>query len=194
MKMKTYINILLLAGLTLFCLSCSDFLDEKSYNADYTYYNSATGLDALVVASYQQTRWCLNSETQYAFEDMGTDILMIGGDGTHRDAFGQFLSNAMTSQNGNISGFWNNNYRGIASCNLGLQTLAANTDMAADKKAIRKGEMLFLRAYYYYELAIQFGAVPLVTTPVDKVKTDFTRSTQKQIWAQVISDARTAWD
>jgi hypothetical protein len=194
MKMKTYKNILLLAGLTLFCLSCSDFLDEKSYNADYTYYNSATGLDALVVACYQQTRWCVNSETQYAFEDMGTDILMIGGDGSHRDAFGQFLSNAMTSQNGNISGFWNNNYRGIASCNLGLQTLAANTDMAEATKAIRKGEMLFLRAYYYYELAIQFGAVPLVTTPVDKVKTDFTRATQKQIWAQVISDARMAWD
>jgi hypothetical protein len=82
---------ILLAGLILFSLSCSDFLDEKSYNADYTYYNSATGLDALVMACYQQTRWCVNSETQYAFEDMGTDIYMLGGDGSHRDALASFF-------------------------------------------------------------------------------------------------------
>lgn len=194
MKMKIFKNILLVAGLALFCFSCSDFLDEKSYNADYKYYNSSNGLDALTISCYQQTRWCVNSETQYAFEDMGTDIWMIGGDGSHRDAFGQFLSTAMTPQNGNVAGFWNNNYRGIASCNLGLQTVATNTDMAEATKAIRKGEMLFLRAYYYYELAIQFGDAPVVTTPVDKVKTDFVRVPQKQVWAQVISDARQAWD
>lgn len=185
---------ILLAGLILFSLSCQDFLEENSYNADYNYYNTSAGLDALTAACYQQTRWCVNSETQYALEDLGTDIWMVSGDGSHRDAFGQFLSNAMTPQNGLLASFWNNNYRGIASCNLGLQTLESNTDMAADKKAIRKGEMLFLRAYYYYELAIQFGDVPLVTVPVDFPKTDFARSPQKQIWAQVISDALKAWN
>jgi hypothetical protein len=192
--MKILKNIILLAGLTLFSLSCSDFLKEESYNADYTYYNTTDGLEALVISCYQQTRWCVNSETQYPFEDMGTDIYMLGGDGSHRDAFGQFLSTAMTPQNGLIASFWNNNYRGIASCNLGLQTLAKNTQMAASTKDIRKGEMLFLRAYYYYELAIQFGDIPLVTTPVDYPKTDFARTPQAQIWAQIISDARQAWD
>ena len=185
---------ILFAGLILFSLSCQDFLEEKSFNADYNYYNTAAGLDALTAACYQQTRWCVNSETQYATEDLGTDLWMVSGDGSHRDAFGQFLSNAMTPQNGLLSSFWNNNYRGIASCNLGLQSLESNTDMTADKKAIRKGEMLFLRAYYYYELAIQFGDVPLATIPVDFPKTDFARSPQKQVWAQVISDALKAWN
>jgi starch-binding outer membrane protein, SusD/RagB family len=192
--MKVIKSILIIAGLTLFSISCSDFLDEEGYNADYTYYDNATGLESLVIASYQQTRWCVNSETQYAFEDMGTDLYMMGGDGSHRDAFGQFLSTAMTPQNGLISSFWNNNYKGIASCNLGLQTLAANTDMVASTKSIRKGELLFLRAYYYYELVIQFGDIPLVTVPVDYPKTDFVRVPQKTIWTQIISDTRQAWD
>ncbi|MGD0340252.1 MAG: RagB/SusD family nutrient uptake outer membrane protein [Bacteroidales bacterium] len=184
---------IVLVGLTLFSLSCQKFLDEKSYNADYTYYNTASGLEALVTASYQQTRWCVNSETQYPFEDMGTDLFSLGGDGSHRDAFGQFLSTGMTPQYGLLQSFWDNNYKGIASCNLGLQTLASNTDMAASLKAIHKGEMLFLRAYYYYELVIQFGNIPLQTTPINSVKTDFARVPQKKIWAQIISDARQAW-
>ena len=192
--MKIIKYIMVLAGIGLFTFSCTKFLDEKSYQADYTYYNTASGLDALTTASYQQIRWCVNSETQYAMEDMGTDILMLGGDGSHRDAFGQFLSTAMTSQYGLIQSFWDNNYKGIASCNLGLQTAAKNTDMAAATLAVRKGEMYFLRAYYYYELAIQFGSIPIITSPVDYPKTDFARATQKQVWAQIISDAVNAWN
>jgi starch-binding outer membrane protein, SusD/RagB family len=192
--MKIFKSILLMAGLTVFSLSCSNFLDEEGYNADYTYYNTATGLDALVISCYQQTRWCVGSETQYAFEDMGTDLYMLGGDGSHRDAFGQFLSTGMTPQYGLLASFWNNNYKGIASCNLGLKTLEENTDMDAAKKSIRKGEILFLRAYYYYELVIQFGNIPLVTEFVDYPKTDFVRSPQKAVWTQIISDALQAWN
>jgi starch-binding outer membrane protein, SusD/RagB family len=194
MKMKILKYIMVFAGVTLLSLSCSDFLDEKGYNSDYTYYNTSAGIESLVTACYQQTRWCVNSETQYAFEDMGTDLFMLGGDGSHRDAFGQFLSSGMTPQYSLLKSFWDNNYKGIASCNLGLQNLANNTDMLSSLKDIHKGEMLFLRAYYYYELVIQFGDVPLTITPVDYAKLDFSRAPQKQVWAQIISDARQAYD
>ena len=119
--MKTLKKIILWAGLMLPFLSCEDFLEEKGYNADYTYYKTADGLDALVASCYQQTRWCAGFETQYALEDMGTDIYMLGGDGSHRDAFGQYLSSALTPTNQLLLDFWNNNYKGIASCNLALQ-------------------------------------------------------------------------
>jgi starch-binding outer membrane protein, SusD/RagB family len=194
MKKKIFQYIIVFAGLIFLNVSCRDYLDEKSYKADYTYYNKADGLEALTIACYQQTRWCINSETQYPMEDMGTDIFMLGGDGSHRDAFGQFLSSGMTPQYGLLKSFWDNNYKGIASCNLGLQTLAKNTDMTAPLKALHKGEMLFLRAYYYYELVIQFGNIPLVTSPVDYAKLDFARVPQKQIWGQIIRDCREAWD
>ncbi|NLA49332.1 MAG: RagB/SusD family nutrient uptake outer membrane protein [Bacteroidales bacterium] len=193
--MKKSRNIILVTGLImLFLSSCSDYLEETGFNADYKYYETAAGQESLIAASYQQTRWCAGSETQYAFEDLGTDIFMLGADGGHRDAFGQFLSTSMNSQNGNVAGFWNNNFSGIASCNLGLQYLEKSTALLDDIKAVRKGELLFLRAYYYYELAIQYGDIPLVTQPTDKPKTDYVRVPQKQIWAQIISDARQAYD
>ncbi len=192
--MKTLKKIILWAGLMLPFLSCEDFLEEKGYNADYTYYKTADGLDALVASCYQQTRWCAGFETQYALEDMGTDIYMLGGDGSHRDAFGQYLSSALTPTNQLLLDFWNNNYKGIASCNLALQYAEANTEMIETVKPIRKGEASFLRAYYYYELAIHFGNVPLNVTPTDKPKTDFFRVPQKQIWDLIITDARQAWE
>ncbi len=192
--MKILKNIIILAGLILFFVSCEDFLKEKGYKSDYTYFETAEGLDALVAASYQHTRWCAEFETQYALEDMGTDIYMLGGDGTHRDAFGQYFSSALNPNNALLKDFFENNYKGIASCNLALAYVDDNTEMLEHIKPVRKGEALFLRAYYYYELVIQFGDVPLNTEPVDYPKTDFPRIPQKQIWNQIIMDARQAWD
>lgn len=191
--MKFIKNTLIFAGLVLLNISCSDFLEEKGYNADYTYYNTSAGFEALTISCYQQTRWSANGENHISLEDMGTDIWMLGGDGGNRDAFGQFLTSAMTPQNSLLKYFWDNNYKGISSCNLALQMIDG-TDLDAATKAIRKGEILFLRAYYYYELAEQFGDVPLVLTPVDEPKTDFVRVPQKQVWAQILSDARQAYD
>lgn len=191
--MKIFKNILLIV-LVLSGISCSDFLQEKGYKTDYTYYNTADGLNALVIACYQNTRYAASYENQYIMEDMGTDLYMLGGDGGARDAFGQYLSSAMTPQNGSVSGLWNNNYQAIYACNLGLQYIDKNTDMAAATKSVRKGELLFLRSYYYYQLAIQFGDIPLTLEAASVPKTDYYRVPQKQIWAQIIADARKAWD
>lgn len=192
--MKILKNIIVFAGLTLLFMSCEKFLDEVGYNSDYTYYETADGLEALVVSCYQNTRWCANNETQYAMEDMGTDIYMLAGDGSHRDAFGQYLSTSMTPQKDLLFSFWKNNYKGIANCNLAIQYLLEDTKLLNDIRQIRLGEALFLRAYYYYELVIQFGDVPLNLTPTDKPKTDFYRLPQKEIWKQIIADATKAWE
>lgn len=192
--MKFIKSSLLLAGLTFFSISCSDYLKEEGYRADYSYYKTTPGLEALVISCYQQTRFACSYENQYGLEDLGTDLYMVSGDGGYRDAFGQFLSSAMTPQQSLLSNFWTNNYKGISSCNLGIQMLEADTEMAADVKAIRMGEILFLRAYYYYELVIQFGDIPLVLEVADYPKTDYVRVPQKQVWAQIIADARKAWE
>jgi starch-binding outer membrane protein, SusD/RagB family len=192
--MKTRKIILVLTGMIFLLVSCEDFLEEKGYNSDYTYFETATGLDALVASCYQQTRWSVGFETQYALEDLGSDIFMIGGDGTHRDGYGQYLSTQMSPLNTLINDFWKTNYKGIASCNLALRYVEDNTDMLETIKPIRKGEVLFLRAYYYYELAVQFGSLPLVVTPTEEPRTDFYRVPQNQVWNQIISDARQAWE
>lgn len=175
--------------------SClSDFLDEVTYGTDYSYFDTSDGINALIGGAYQQTRWGYSGETMYCFEDIGSDLYMSGADGNNRDGFAEYQSSNMAPQNSNISGFWNNNYQGIASCNLALQYLDKFTSSDLNNRDIRLGEVLFLRAYYYYELVMQFGDIPLVLEPVSSPKTDFVREPQKIIWTQVISDLRRAWD
>jgi starch-binding outer membrane protein, SusD/RagB family len=200
MKMKTY-KILLLTGLILFSASCAKFLDEKGYNTDYTYYNTVDGMNALTIACYQNIRMDPSWENGFNYQDMGTDLYMLGADGGQRDGFGQFLSGstAMNSANTLLGGdnkgslgLWGNNYQGIAACNLGLQYVQ-NSALDTTTKAVRKGEMLFLRAFYYYGLVTQFGDIPLVLSMPTAPKTDYLRVPQKQIWSQIISDATQAW-
>lgn len=192
--MKKLKNITLIAILIFVGVSCVDFLEEKGYNSDTSYFKTAEGLDALVASCYQQTRWAASYEDQYALEDMGTDIYMLGGDGSWRDAFGQYLSTALTPQNNLTGDMWNNNYKGIASCNLALDYIENNEDMLESIKPIRKGEALFLRAYYYYELVIQFGDIPVTIKPTDSPKIDYYRVPQKEVWAQIIADLREAYE
>jgi starch-binding outer membrane protein, SusD/RagB family len=192
--MKTIKKILLFTGLTLFSISCTKFLDEEGYNIDYTYYKTAEGVEALVVSCYQQTRWAVIAENQYPIEDMGTDLWMLGGDGPWRDAFGQFTSNSLTPTQSIVKQLWDNNFKGISNCNLAYEYVNKNTALDAATRAQRKGEVLFLRAYYYYELAIQYGDMPLINEFAFYPKTDFVRVPQKQIWSQIISDARQAYD
>jgi starch-binding outer membrane protein, SusD/RagB family len=187
-------NIIFIVVLIFMGVSCTDFLEEKGYNSDTSYFKTASGLDALVSACYQQTRWAATGENQYPIEDMGSDIYMLGGDGSWRDAFGQYLSSALTPLNPVLSGMWNNNYKGIASCNLALDYLNGENDLLEIIKPVRKGEALFLRAYYYYELAIQFGDVPLTIIPTASPKTDYYRTSQKLVWNQIISDLTKAYE
>ncbi len=63
--------------------SCSDFLEEKGYNTNYTYYNSNEGLNALVVSAYQNGRGMFstsNTPSGIIFQEIGTDMYTIGGD------------------------------------------------------------------------------------------------------------------
>ena len=195
--MKSYkkLSFILMAGVLVALLSsCQDFIEEESYKPSYQSYETADGLEALVTACYQETRFAANGENLVCWEDFGSDIYMTGADGTRRDSFHEYSSIAMLPTQSQLTEFWNPYYRGIAYCNLALQYLNTNTDMDAERKKIRRGEALFLRAYYYKELVLQFGDIPLALEPIEKPKTDYVRSPQKQVWSQIITDLREAWE
>lgn len=188
--MKASLFVTLFAFLT---LSCSDYLDEKGYNTDYSYYSSAEGFDAIVAASYQQTRWIAEWEQSYGLEAFGTDMYMIGADGGNRD-FGRYTAGGMNPSHGWASSIWNTNYKGISTINQALKSLETLEGMDEATTNIRKGELLFLRAYYYYMIVVHYGDCPLVLEPAAEPKTDFVRVPQKEVWAQIIEDATTAWN
>ena len=184
-----------MAGLlSLFFVSCSDFLDEKGYNADYNFYNSDEGLEALVASCYQNGRGMFSTSltpTGIIFQEIGTDLYTIGGDGETDAAL---YNSTMNPSNELFAGFWTDCYNGIARANLGLQYLNANTTMDEATKRIREGELKFLRAYYYSIVVTHYGDCPIILEPVDEPKFDFVRSPQKDVWERVITDATDAWN
>lgn len=193
--MKNHIKHTLLIGAFGLCLaSCSDFLEEKGYNTDYGYYNTAEGVETLVVSCYQNGRGMFstsNTPSGIIFQEIGTDMYTIGGDGGTDFAL---YTSTMNPANETFSAFWTDCYNGVARANLGLQYITSSTDMQEEIKKIREGELKFLRAYYYSVLVIHYGDCPLLLQPVDKPTFNYTRVPQKEIWAQIIKDATDAYN
>lgn len=131
--MKTHFKHILIVGLLGFSLtSCSDFLDEKGYNADYSHYETAAGVESLVASCYQNGRSMFstsNTPSGIIFQEIGTDMYTIGGDGGTDFAL---YTSTMNPSNETFSAFWTSCYNGVARVNLGLQYLASNTEMKED--------------------------------------------------------------
>lgn len=102
----------------------------------------------------------------------------------------QFIS---TSNNTVYATFWNLSYNGITRCNKLLAELN-QTSVPFSKQSLRercRGEALFLRALYYFNLVRQFGGVPLVIKPlVSQEAVNVKRSTESQVYDQIIADLK----
>jgi starch-binding outer membrane protein, SusD/RagB family len=81
---------------------------------------------------------------------------------------------------------WQEHYQGIFRCNQVLRYVP-DIDMDASDKSIILAQAKFIRALYYYNLAIMFDNCPLVldvTAPDDQPL----QNTEAQVYAQVILD------
>ncbi len=83
--------------------------------------------------------------------------------------------------------YWQAYYAGIQRANLVLEKLPALDGVDLKKRYI--AEVKALRAYYYFNLVIAFGDVPLILKPQgyhDAI--NITRSPEKMVWAQILDD------
>ncbi len=118
---------------------------------------------------------CLASDDQF------------GGGGTN-DKLMQALDLMCNYGNDMTNVFWGQRYEGINRANTLIQALPS-TAMSDDLKSQFLGEALFLRAYYYYELASMYGNVPLLTVPSGEL---VTQGDVKVLWGQMLQDLRDA--
>ncbi len=109
----------------------------------------------------------INSSWMDAATDLGVTSFSWGGT---RYSFnvGNYYSTGGAPE---INDTWYHYYRGIRKCNTLLEKidgvpLSAEENVNDRKKSVDriKAEARFFRAYFYWELAIRYGAVPLVTT------------------------------
>ena len=110
--------------------------------------------------------------------DAATDLAesSIGTSGT-RTSFniGNYYGSGGAAE---LTSVWESRYRGIRKCNITINTLEAENadklrpaDLSVELFQTRKtnfiSEARFLRAYFYWELFLRYGPVPMVTTELD---------------------------
>ena len=90
--------------------------------------------------------------------------------------------------NGAVGSRWAVSYEGIVRAN-DLLTHVGEMDVGDTLKNQRKGEALFMRAWYYFNLVYFYGDVPLITgVPTLEDVTSVTRAPKEEVVTQMLAD------
>lgn len=143
--------------------SCENFLNEKplDFVEPKNFYNNRSQCEAATNGCYRMLTSIFNQNLMRLTEG-ATDLALRTSDDDN-DAFG--ISPASP---GFGSSLWTNCYKGVMYCNETMEGLL-NTKVTEDIESL-KGEVVFLRALYYYVLTSTFGDVPYYTDNVKNLE------------------------
>ncbi|MBB1285117.1 RagB/SusD family nutrient uptake outer membrane protein [Flavisolibacter sp. BT320] len=190
-KLKTIyiplLALLLLAG------SCKkNFLNETVYSS----YSPATlrdplGFEASLVGLYNHfSQFYTRDDRQgwLSVWQVGTDIAYAANpEGVERPYYDY---TQLLATDAGASYTWSWSYRLINNANIIIKNIEdpSLSGMSDAAKSQVNAEARFFRALGYNTLATCFGDVPLVTSPLDAPKTDFTRTSLTEVNKQIEED------
>lgn len=186
--MKKTIAILLLVTLT--GTSCKKFLDTKP-------------TDFVSPVNYYKTEKDLNQALAGMYDRMG-DLRVYGRGMLYFMVFSDefFIKGATSGINGNvfdassleIGRQWEALYTGIERANMLLDNIGnAVGNVSEEKINEAKGQALFMRAYYHFLLADQYGPIPLKLSSTKTPEEDpLPRTPLAEVYAQIVKDMKDA--
>lgn len=189
--MKSKIFGVIIAA-TLFYSCSDDFLVKSKLGALTTENYFVTENDAFqsVVAAYTDLKDYRYTATIWCFGDVLSEDATYSGSDDDVQAFARMESYNYPADNARILDRWQTLFRGVNKANQAIDGIS-NMDAALFKTHNRNrllGEALFLRAYYYHELVVAFGDVPLMTTTPTIDDKTLTRTPVDQVYAQIEQD------
>lgn len=186
--------VYLLASVLLFA-GCSDFLETENLtkkNSDNFPVNE-TDANQMLTGIYSTLNRAVNNcnETYFFVAQVASDDCYGGGG--ENDKGPQATDHLLKYGNSYYSDFWSARYTGINRANMAL----ANLDNVKDEtlRNQKKGEALFLRAFFYFELTQMFENVPLISKAPENVSEAQTAPAQMPadtIYAHIASDLKEA--
>ena len=177
---KTFIyTAFVLAMLSMALTSCEDmfggYLDKQPSNelTEDQVFSQWTTTRQFHIDTYNFLRngaGRINSSWMDAATDLGETSFASGGVRTSFNIGNYYASSGAPE----LTGTWELYYRGIRKCNM-LLTRIDSVPMPADLTVERyetdkmnyKAESQFLRAYFYWEMFLRYGPIPLVTVVLD---------------------------
>lgn len=170
--------------------SCKKFLEkDPTFIVKENYYNNETDVNIGLAGVYD----VLGKEEMFG----GNYQLMlnVADDGFYsRSAYtvGPAVYN-FDAADVNVANVWKYLYEGIERANVFLSRIDGVTSMSQAARDAAKGEVKFLRAYYYFILANDWGNVPLKTTPTSSVNdVNLKATSQKEVYDFVTKEMEEA--
>jgi hypothetical protein len=177
--------------LLLIFISCKKFLDTKPTDsqAPVFYYSSEAQMNTALIGVYDPlSSDLLYGNNIFTFLDACTDESFYARNNvtTGTQVYNYDFSNS------EITGCWGTLYQGIERANLLIANINKPT-MDSVKRQVILGQALFLRGYYYFVLAENFGGVPLKTSPTSSVTdVNIARASLKEVYDQILMDMTAA--
>ncbi|WP_153797930.1 RagB/SusD family nutrient uptake outer membrane protein [Foetidibacter luteolus] len=191
-----YTNLLLFFAILVTATGCTKWLDEQDVDPSNlspdTYYTIPAHAEAAIAAGYAQTRFINGGAGIFA--NNFSMLEMVTGTAKTETGQNTDLNNLLgLSYNGDnvfVGNWWNGAYSVIAQANLVLQKVPGITPMDEAQKKRILGEAKFLRAWSYFYLVRLYGAVPLITEPVEANSPQLTpgRSSIDSVYNLIVAD------
>lgn len=184
MKKIAYLisSALMIAGVLVSCSLDSESMTEKDTT---NFPKTETDANEALAAIYQNLNLVsATPQESFLYVSMLASDDNLGGGGIN-DKLMQ-AEDLLCNYNQNMTEqFWKDRYVGINRANTLLGCFDNIQITNASTKAQLVGEIKFLRAYYYYELASMYGVVPMLTGSTKDVVAP---TTAADVWGQIIQD------
>jgi hypothetical protein len=203
-RAATLLGLLLTAALT---PGCKDFLEKQPLGTttqDNLFKDPTNAVQAInavydVAAWDQGPKWgdpsgqYVAQTFEWIYGDLMTDDSEKGGSSASDfQPFIELKEWTLSPTNQTITTLWVHSFTGVARANTVINNVDAGTIDGALKNRL-KGEALFLRAYYYFNLVKAFGGVPLFEKSVTPTEApNVTRATIAQTYAFIEKDLKAA--
>lgn len=158
-----------------------------------------SGVQSLLVGAYHDltgmslsSRWWTTSGTNWLWADITSGDVYRGGYGTAGDepegvSIEYFQVHPSFTY---ILNKFKSIYDGVARSNAVLRAVEKAPDMTSVEKEKARGEARFLRGHYHFQAKIMWNKVPYI----DENVIDFKVSNESDIWPQIETDFRFAFD
>ncbi len=192
MKNKT-LYIFSFIALLLTQLSCSDDfleLEPKTGQVEANYYQNEEQAFLAVAAVYDAYS-VQNWQFVPTMSDIFSDDAFCGGSNiSDMSQWQEMEMFTMTPENNSASDLWNRCYSGIYRANLYLQKQEGVVWVKNGLKERLEAEVLFLRAYFYWDLVRHYGYVPVITKVLPSVEDykSLPQNTPAEIFKQIGDD------
>ncbi|MEZ4904470.1 MAG: RagB/SusD family nutrient uptake outer membrane protein [Spirosomataceae bacterium] len=157
------------------------------------FFKTKADFDLASNAAYATLYTIYNPEgaVSYMGELMGDNVTILNISGNMADKW-QFRDYTLAPANTMVYQFWQDFYKSLYNINIVISKVE-NADVDAAYKDKIKGEMMFLRALYYFNMVQIWGDLPLVTAPITAEESyGVLRTPISEVYTQVIKDLQFA--